>query len=168
VVARQAAEAEEGVRVKELYEAFAAARRDMKNLAFDSENSHFGNQYVSLPVILKAVNDNFRAHGLEVFQKVSTGVNGPVIETQVIHLPSGEAMTYCECEFPSSKKDSQGWGSAITYGRRYTLFLLAGIVGEPDDDGEKSSGGTVPEVKLPPASPAQPKAPVTGRKVKVI
>jgi hypothetical protein len=168
VVARQAAEAEEGVRVKELYEALAAARRDMRNLAFDSENSHFGNQYVSLPTILGAVNETFRRHGLEVFQKVGTGQNGPVVTTEILHLATGDAGVYCECEFPSSKKDSQGWGSAITYGRRYTLFLLAGIVGEPDDDGEKSSGGTVPEVKLPPASPAQPKAPVTGRKVKVI
>jgi hypothetical protein len=36
---------------------------------------------------------------------------------------------------PASKADAQGYGSAATYARRYALLGVAGVAGEPDDDG---------------------------------
>jgi 2-methylisocitrate lyase-like PEP mutase family enzyme len=35
---------------------------------------------------------------------------------------------------PASKADAQGYGSAATYARRYSLLAAAGVVGEEDDD----------------------------------
>ena len=45
-----------------------------------------------------------------------------------------------------SKNDMQGYGSAVTYGRRYGLMSLAGIAPE-DDDGNAAA-------KAPPQEPA--------------
>ncbi len=39
---------------------------------------------------------------------------------------------------PLSKNDPQGYGSAITYARRYALSSLVGIITENDDDAESA------------------------------
>ena len=39
---------------------------------------------------------------------------------------------------PASKQDAQGYGSALTYARRYSLMAICGIAPE-DDDGNRAS-----------------------------
>src|SRR5690606_4965418 len=43
---------------------------------------------------------------------------------------------------PVSKRDAQGFGSAITYARRYALMAIAGIA-PVDDDGNEAVKGTL-------------------------
>ena len=40
---------------------------------------------------------------------------------------------------PVSKADAQGYGSALTYARRYSLSAAAGVAAELDDDGNAAS-----------------------------
>jgi hypothetical protein len=43
---------------------------------------------------------------------------------------------------PATKQDAQGYGSALTYARRYSLMAACGIAPE-DDDGNAASKSTV-------------------------
>ena len=55
------------------------------------------------------------------------------VET-VLHHKSGQDMSLGTLYVPANKKDPQGFGSALTYARRYALFTLVGIAGEDDLD----------------------------------
>jgi hypothetical protein len=120
--------------------ALLAAQAEMKNPAFDSENPHFKNDYVSLKGVLEAILPILRRHGLGLFQNLSSGEGGPRIRTLVVHEESCQALVLCDITFPSEKKNAQGWGGAITYGRRYSLFTAFNLVGDYDDDANESSG----------------------------
>jgi hypothetical protein len=57
------------------------------------------------------------------------------------HVPSGESIS-ATAPVPLAKNDPQGAGSAITYGRRYALGMLLGLVAEEDDDAQAAMQGT--------------------------
>ncbi len=60
------------------------------------------------------------------------------VYTDLIHVDSG-LVDRTTIEIPLMKMDPQGMGSAITYGRRYTLLAALGITtDEADDDGESA------------------------------
>jgi len=59
------------------------------------------------------------------------------IETILIHT-SGETLSGGLLHVPASKNDPQGYGSALTYARRYSLMATCGIAAE-DDDGNAAS-----------------------------
>ena len=52
--------------------------------------------------------------------------------TKLVHAESGEWQKSL-LVMPLSKTDPQGYGSALTYARRYGLSALVGIVTEDDD-----------------------------------
>ena len=60
-----------------------------------------------------------------------------MVETVLAH-ESGEWISG-ELLLPLTKADAQGVGSAITYGRRYGLAAIVGIVADEDDDGNAAS-----------------------------
>jgi ribosomal protein L12E/L44/L45/RPP1/RPP2 len=66
-----------------------------------------------------------------------------MVETVFIH-ESGEVLECGILQVPASKQDPQGYGSALTYARRYSLMAACGIAPE-DDDGNSASRRT--EVK---------------------
>jgi hypothetical protein len=51
---------------------------------------------------------------------------------------SGEVIRSGKLHVPASKQDPQGYGSALTYCRRYSLMTACGISPE-DDDGNAAS-----------------------------
>jgi len=50
-----------------------------------------------------------------------------------VRLDSGRAF------FPVSRADAQGFGSAITYARRYQLSAFLALAADDDDDGNAAS-----------------------------
>jgi hypothetical protein len=60
-----------------------------------------------------------------------------MVETVFVH-ESGEMLECGIVHFPATKKDPQGYASALTYGRRYSLMAACGIAPE-DDDGNRAS-----------------------------
>lgn len=54
--------------------------------------------------------------------------------TKLTHAESGQWQSSLMV-MPLPKPDPQGYGSAMTYSRRYALSALIGIVTEEDDDG---------------------------------
>lgn len=63
--------------------------------------------------------------------------NGVIVETMFIH-ESGETLSCGSLHVPAAKQDPQGYGSALTYARRYSLMAACGIAPE-DDDGNAGS-----------------------------
>jgi hypothetical protein len=60
--------------------------------------------------------------------------------TKLVHAESGQWQASL-LKMPLPKSDPQGYGSAMTYARRYGLSALVGIVTESDDDSEMASLG---------------------------
>ena len=68
------------------------------------------------------------------------------------HAPSGESVE-ATWGLPQSR-DPQQLGSAITYGRRYLLAAVVGLVPDGDDDGAAASRGAQ-QPKPKPAAPVE-------------
>lgn len=56
-----------------------------------------------------------------------------VLECELVHEPSGQSRRAL-WPLPQEAKSPQGVGSAMSYGRRYVLCALTGLVTEEDDD----------------------------------
>ena len=68
---------------------------------------------------------------MQINHESDTGVT---VETIFLH-ESGEQYSAGKLHVPATKFDAQGYGSALTYARRYSLMAACGIAPE-DDDGE--------------------------------
>ena len=86
--------------------------------------------------MIDAVKQPLLDQGIVFLQGVSGVENGVAVETMLLHV-SGEWMS-STLEIPASKHDAQGYGSAITYGRRYGLQAMCGVPAE-DDDGNAAT-----------------------------
>ena len=75
-----------------------------------------------------------------MIQRTSEDSTGVTVETVFIH-ESGEMLECGKLHVPAAKQDPQGYGSALTYARRYSLMAACGIAPE-DDDGNSASRRT--------------------------
>jgi hypothetical protein len=86
-----------------------------------------------------------------LMQQTSMCEDGVIVETLFIH-ESGEMMGGGKLHVPAAKQDPQGYGSALTYAKRYSLQSACGIAPE-DDDGEHATK-SVQQKQAAPAKPA--------------
>ena len=100
-------------------------------------NPHFRSRYADLSACVEAVIDALNDNGIAMIQKCYDCNTGIMIETVFIH-ESGEMLECGILQVPASKQDPQGYGSALTYARRYSLMAACGIAPE-DDDGNAAS-----------------------------
>ena len=117
--------------------AFVAAQRNFAPALKTATNPHFRSRYVDLAGCVEAVMDALNEQGIGLVQKTHQDDTGVTVETVFIH-ESGEVMSAGQLHVPSSKQDPQGYGSALTYARRYSLMAACGIAPE-DDDGNAAS-----------------------------
>ncbi len=132
-----------------LAEALAKAQAAMEAAAKDRTNPAFKSKYADLTSVWDACRAALTSNGLAVAQIMVSAPEGFVaVETRLLHT-SGESLSSV-CTLPATKKDAQGYGSAITYARRYGLSAMVGVVADDDDDGNAASGRATP-----PPRPAQ-------------
>ena len=146
-----------------LIDALVKAYSEITSAEFDKVNPHFKSKYASLESVIKAVKPSLVKNGILYRQVSKYTENGICIET-IFHghgaeLPTGEIF------LPVDKRTAQGFGSALTYARRYSLSLACGIGSEEDDDGnqaEKEVGKKSVPKKTPvkKAEPVKEEAPV--------
>jgi hypothetical protein len=117
-----------------------------------SSNPHFKSRYADLAAVVEAVIDSLNANGIFMTQKTLDCESGVKVETIFIHQ-SGESMSMGVISVPVQKHDAQGYGSALTYARRYGLMAACGVAPE-DDDG---NAATANAPKPAPKKLAQPK-----------
>jgi hypothetical protein len=108
-------------------------------------NPHFRSKYVGLDGCVEAVIDALNENGIYLMQSNHEADDGVIVETVFIH-ESGETVSAGKLHVPASKLDAQGFGSALTYARRYSLMAACGIAPE-DDDGNAASRQQVPPNK---------------------
>lgn len=119
--------------------AFIAAQSEIEGAAKDKLNPHFKNAYADLKSIWDACKPALAKNGIGVVQSpCKCDVAGAMaLETTLLHK-SGEWMRSLAV-VPLQKADPQGYGSALTYARRYSLAAMVGVCPE-DDDGEGAVG----------------------------
>jgi len=100
-------------------------------------NPHFRSRYADLSACVEAVIDALNDNGIAMIQKCYDCATGIMVETVFIH-ESGEMLECGILQVPASKQDPQGYGSALTYARRYSLMAACGIAPE-DDDGNAAT-----------------------------
>jgi len=137
--------------------AFVAAKRAFAPALKTNTNSHFKNKYVDLASCLEAVNDALLENGIAVYQETFDVQDGVTVETCFLH-ESGETLRMGKLHVPAAKHDPQGYGSALTYARRYSLMAACGIAAE-DDDGNAASKKPPQRPEVKPANPLDAVAP---------
>ena len=117
--------------------AFVKAQKAFGPALKSATNPHFRSRYADLSACVEAVIDALNANGIALMQKTYECKDGVMVETVFIH-DSGEVMESGLLHVPATKQDAQGYGSALTYARRYSLMAACGIAPE-DDDGNAAS-----------------------------
>jgi hypothetical protein len=113
--------------------ALTKAQAAVKPAAKDSLNPHFRSRYADLGAVWDACRDALAANELSVLQLPTAAEPGYCgLETILLHT-SGEFIS-STAQIPLGKNEPQGYGSALTYLRRYSLASLLGIVADDDDD----------------------------------
>jgi hypothetical protein len=102
-----------------------------------SQNPHFKSRYADLSACVEAVIEALNANGIALIQRSLPCESGVTVETVFLHT-SGETLSSGPLHVPAQKQDAQGYGSALTYARRYSLMAACGIAPE-DDDGHAAS-----------------------------
>jgi hypothetical protein len=123
--------------IDQLSAAIVKAQLALVPAAKDHVNPFFKSKYADLPTVWEA-SGPFRENGIAITQ---SPMDAPdeyiVLDTQLTHL-SGQWMR-SRLKIRVAKNDPQGYGSALTYARRYALGCMTGIVTEEDDDGNAAS-----------------------------
>ena len=123
--------------MKNIATALVKAQREFGPALKTSTNPHFRSRYADLSACVEAVIDALNSNGIYLLQKNYDCADGIMVETVFVH-ESGEMLECGIVHFPATKKDPQGYASALTYGRRYSLMAACGIAPE-DDDGNRAS-----------------------------
>lgn len=126
--------------MKHIASAFIAAKRRFGPVLKTKNNPVFKSKYANLEVCLDAVDDACLAAGIALYQETFEDATGVTVETVFLH-ESGESLRCGKLHVPASKQDPQGYGSALSYARRYSLLAACGIAAE-DDDGNAASSQT--------------------------
>lgn len=143
--------------IDKLAAALAKAQGALTAVVKDRTNPHFRNTYATLDAIIATVRPVLATNQLALLQGAAEPlldeagrVCALTVETRLLHA-SGEWIENA-ITVPLAKVDPQGAGSALTYGRRYSVAALLALATDDDDDAE---GATV---RADIAHPARPQA----------
>lgn len=132
--------------MKNIATALAAAQINMGKALKQANNPHFRSKYADLGSVMDACFPALNERGIAVIQPTGEDEHGRFIETLLIHGESGETLS-CRVPLIIGKNDMQGYGSAVTYARRYGLMAMAGIA--PEDDDGNAAAKAAPKVEPP-------------------
>lgn len=125
--------------------ALATAHAKIGGAKKEGFNPHFKAAFADLNSVISASKTALNESGVFVTQSPGCLIEGVLrITTRLIHN-SGEWIETA-CDIPLQKRDAQGVGSAVTYGRRYALMAALNIPAT-DDDGQEA---VQPEPVAPP------------------
>jgi hypothetical protein len=132
--------------MKSIATALAAAQINMGKALKQASNPHFRSKYADLGSVMDACLPALNERGIAVIQPTGEDDLGRFVQTILIHGESGEQLS-CRVPLIVSKNDMQGYGSAVTYARRYGLMAMAGIA--PEDDDGNAAAKAAPKQELP-------------------
>lgn len=112
--------------------AYVAAFSEIEAATKSANNPHFKSKYADLPAVIDAIKPHLAKHNLGFMQCPRPSDGGVSIETILIHA-SGDKLSMGVLFVPTNKHDAHGYGSALTYARRYALQTCFGLPTEDDD-----------------------------------
>lgn len=127
--------------------ALAKAQAGMAKAEKGANNPHFRKSYAALGNVMDACMPALNSNGIAVVQPAGEDEHGRYVDTILIHGESGEQLS-CRVPLIVQKNDMQGYGSAVTYARRYGLMAMAGIA--PEDDDGNAAAAAAPKRKPEP------------------
>jgi len=122
--------------VKELIDALVKAQSEMTHGLATGVNPHFKSEYAPLDEVIRAVKKPLNDNGIFFLQKVYLADNGQCVETE-FH-GHGAVVSGGKVYVVADKKTPQGYGSALTYAKRYSLQTACGLPTGDDDDGNEA------------------------------
>lgn len=129
--------------IDKIVPAFAKCRKMVVAPKSNKQNTHLRNHYADLNSVYAAIAQGLIDADLTVIQEPtfneSIGRDVCLIQTTILHNTSGQFMS-STAQIPLSKIDPQGFGSALTYGKRYALVSIF-CLNSKDDDGNSSIKG---------------------------
>jgi hypothetical protein len=143
--------------MKNIATALVKAQKEFGPALKTSSNPHFRTKYADLSACIEAVIDGLNNNGIYLMQLTDESDTGIKIQTVFIH-ESGEQMSSGWLFVPAAKHDPQGFGSALTYARRYSIMVACGIA-PADDDGNAASKPAPVVAPKPVAATPKPAAP---------
>lgn len=120
-----------------LAKAFIVGQTAMEAVKKAATNPAFRTKYADLSEVVEAVVPALNKAGIGVIQ--TPGFDGDWVSVSTTFLHEGGSSVTSVLKLRPSKSDPQGVGSAVTYGRRYSLLAMTGAAPE-DDDGNSASG----------------------------
>lgn len=159
--------------IEELATALTLAQKSIKNAVRSEDNPFFHSKYADLAAIYDACRDAMTTNSLTVVQYGGFEEGQPVLYTQLTHKsgeyirgfmpvfvpvqpeqpePSEGDFDGKEGKKPEKVKQvnkSQGYGSSMTYMRRYALAAMLGIATEDDDANSAGEGKSAPKSDAP-------------------
>lgn len=104
------------------------------NPAFKSPDKPKGSTYSTLADVISAIRGPLTANDLSWTQFLGRTQSGVAVTTALMHK-SGQSIEGT-LEMPcGANASAQAIGSAISYGRRYSLLAMLGLASDDDDDG---------------------------------
>lgn len=122
--------------INELASSLAKAQGQMMHATKDSVNPHFRSKYADLASVWEACRKPLADNGLSIVQLPEPADTGLVLNTVLMHS-SGQWIG-SKIAMPLQKADPQGYGSVLTYARRYALAAIVGVY-QDDDDGSAAT-----------------------------
>ena len=129
--------------MKQIASALVKAQKAFGPALKTATNPHFKSRYADLAACVEAVIGGLNDNGIALIQRNSLDDAGVTVETVFVH-ESGEMLECGKLHVPAAKHDPQGYGSALTYARRYSLMAACGIA--PEDDDGNAGSKPVPKV----------------------
>jgi len=138
--------------VDKLFEALVGVHTDLLSVKADSkvQAGAVRYKYASLEAVLETVKPVLGHAGLAISQFPADAPDGNVGLTTLILHESGQWLG-STLHIPLAKKDAQGYGSALSYARRYGIMAVLGLATEDDDGASASRPNPAPQT-----TPKQP------------
>jgi hypothetical protein len=150
--------------MKAIASALVKAQREFGPALKSSTNPHFRSKYADLSACIEAVIGSLNNQGIYLMQLTEEHDGGVKVSTVFIH-ESGEQLSGGSLFMPATKHDAQGFGSALSYARRYSLMAACGIAPEDDDGNQATKSAPVaqPIKAIPKTQETPPPKKVEGR-----
>lgn len=127
----------------EIFKALVKFHKNIIQPKKDANNPFFDSKYVPLENLTEVIDKVAPEFGLTYIQEDLTDTDkGMVGVTTLLIHESGEWIELEPLFLKADKQTAQGYGSAITYARRYALSSAFGIASETDDDGNETTTQT--------------------------
>lgn len=122
--------------MQELIKALIKVKAEFNPIQKDGTNPQFKHKYATLDAVLDAVTPALGKYGLVIIQTTEIFEGKTVLRTHLYH-ESGESIT---STYPLPEiGDSQKFGAALTYARRYAVCAILSVTADEDDDAQSSA-----------------------------